>query len=406
MPSLALNLKAAETIGQLQAKFAGRQGIWLVGGAVRDLIRGEQPVEFDLAIDPKQLDSNAATFAVELGELSATYPEFGTATSVAADGIKFDVAEIRLEKYLQPGALPLVSAAETIEQDLARRDFTVNAMAVSLTDQQLEIIDPFGGYDDLSNGVCRQLSDVLFIDDPTRAWRLIRYCSRLNLYPDPSTLAALASTDPSVVSRDRNRNELRMLLAEPDLRSALSLLNQLTPMLVPRGFIDQDARFFSAEKALSVASHLDQLTKASLRFAAWCWDVDTVELLRWQSICGEVPNLERTLNARELLPRTSYLPVTSNSELAAIYRKIPVETVALDGAIGADRYLRSLATVKLNIDGTALLAKGFHQGPTIGQALDATLNAKLDGVLDRSEIDFAVEYLQNLERCLASEDGD
>ena len=124
---------------------------------------------------------------------------------------RYDVVSARTETYERPGALPTVTLGATIEQDLARRDFTVNAMAVGLDGR--EVAWP-GAREDLDGGVLRVLHDRSFIDDPTRMLRLVRYQHRLGFAPDPHTAALIDHDLLSTVSQDRINREIRLLLAE------------------------------------------------------------------------------------------------------------------------------------------------------------------------------------------------
>src|SRR5690606_25329122 len=117
-----------------------------------------------------------AALAARLGATTAEHERFGTA-KVVLEGHEVDLAGARRETYPEPGALPVVEPADSIEQDLARRDFTINAMALSL-DDPAEPIDPHGGAADLDAGLLRVLHPGSFADDPTRALRAARYAAR------------------------------------------------------------------------------------------------------------------------------------------------------------------------------------------------------------------------------------
>jgi tRNA nucleotidyltransferase (CCA-adding enzyme) len=163
--------------------------LWLVGGAVRDLALGASINDLDVAIA-----GDADRFARVCG---AALPDaevhmrlrerFGTA-SVLAGGVRVDIARLRTETYAHPGALPRVRATRSIERDLARRDFTVNAMALALTgERQDELVDPFGGLVDLESRTLRVLHPQSFEDDATRIWRGARTAVLTDLRPDEET---------------------------------------------------------------------------------------------------------------------------------------------------------------------------------------------------------------------------
>src|SRR3954452_17640280 len=140
--------------------------IYLVGGAVRDLLLGREPINLDIAAE-----GDAAALGRKLGGEIKAHERFATAT-VHTDGLELDLATARTETYPKPGALPEVRPAPLVE-DLARRDFAVNAMAVPLMGD-IELIAPPDGRADLEPSALRVLRNVFFIYDPTRALRAAR----------------------------------------------------------------------------------------------------------------------------------------------------------------------------------------------------------------------------------------
>ena len=185
----ARRLTAVSGMETLLPALEGLAPTYLVGGAVRDLIRGEGSADLDLAVE-----GDAAALATELAARlhgSATVHErFGTAT-VRAGELSIDLAGTRRETYARPGALPTVAPAG-LDEDLRRRDFSINAMALALARETLgELIDPHGGADDLDAGLIRVLHDASFTDDPTRILRALRYATRLGFTLASETEALL-----------------------------------------------------------------------------------------------------------------------------------------------------------------------------------------------------------------------
>ncbi|MDZ4383153.1 MAG: CBS domain-containing protein, partial [Thermodesulfovibrionia bacterium] len=149
---------------------------YLVGGSVRDLLRGEANFDIDIVIE-----GDGIIFAQALGKkLKAkvkTHQRFGTAV-VITDTLKFDVATARTEYYESPGALPKVEMS-SIKKDLYRRDFTINTLAIKLNPENFgQLIDFFGGQRDLKEKTIKILHNLSFIEDPTRAFRAIRFSER------------------------------------------------------------------------------------------------------------------------------------------------------------------------------------------------------------------------------------
>ncbi len=168
----------------LRAALAGEErDVYLVGGAVRDLARGEAPGELDLLVlqDPAAL---AMALAGDGPHTLRSHPRFGTAT-VIRDGFAYDVARARTETYDRPGALPSVAPAD-VATDLRRRDFTVNAIALALKQTRGgQLLAVAGGLDDLESETLRILHPESFRDDPTRLLRLARYAARLGFAIEP-----------------------------------------------------------------------------------------------------------------------------------------------------------------------------------------------------------------------------
>ena len=147
-----------------------------MGGAVRDLLLGEPSFDIDLAVEGDGI-AFAERLAAALGGRMHAHEKFHTAVVLAGD-LRVDVASARTEHYEYPAALPMVEHS-SIRQDLHRRDFTINAMAVSLLPAEFGLLfDPYGGEGDLGRGIVRVLHNLSFIEDPTRIFRAIRYQNR------------------------------------------------------------------------------------------------------------------------------------------------------------------------------------------------------------------------------------
>ncbi len=345
--SLAEALRSAYP--ELEAvREAGGERVYLVGGAVRDLLLGRGRADIDLVVagDPADL-------AARLGASTlADHGRFATA-KIDLDGHVVDIAGARSETYPRPGALPVVSPTDDIEVDLGRRDFTINAMALPLSGPPA-LIDPHGGRADLEHGLLRVLHPRSFVDDPTRAIRAARYAARFGFEPEPETAELLRATDLGAVSAERRRNELLRLAAEPTAAAGVSLLVDWGLLQPREGGLDLAARV--AELLLTppwseVAPHDRTLLAAALG----------------------PPGAEAELAAAQ--PRRPSQAV----ELAA--GRDPVE-LALARAMGAgwlDRYLLEWRSVALEIDGEDLIAAGVPQGPALGRGLRAALRGKLDG---------------------------
>jgi tRNA nucleotidyltransferase (CCA-adding enzyme) len=372
---------------------------YLVGGGVRDLIRGEEAVDLDLAIED---DARAAARALagRLGGEAREHERFGTATVRSGD-LAFDLATTRRETYERPGALPQVEQA-SLSEDLGRRDFTINAMAIGLTGDDLgHLYDPHGGLDDLRAGVVRVLHDGSFVDDPTRLLRALRYEARLGLAMDPDTerLAREAAKSGALdtVSGARVRDELVDLLAELEVASAAERLHELGLDRALHASLEADADLVASAALGATTLGADRALTALAALVS----SDPVGLVPWLSElglrAGERDAVARAARAAPVLAgqlRRELRP----SEIHALLDPEPLEALALALAMKAPperllRYVSELSDVRLEIGGEDLIAAGVPESAAIGQALEETLRRKLDGEVSGRE--------QELEAALA-----
>lgn len=375
-PQAALEALRADPCGaRLLSAFAPGDGVHLVGGAVRDLLLERPWRELDLVVEG---DVDAA--AARLGGEVTAHDRFGTAR-VDADGCPYDLVRARAESYARPGALPDVRPG-TLEDDLHRRDVTVNAVALDL-DGALHAVD--GALEDLRAGVLRVLHDASFVDDPTRVWRVARYAARLGFEVEPHTAALAARADPSTVSGDRLGAELRLALGEPDPLAALQALQDLNPRYLPDGFDARPRTLAAGLELLPEDGRADLLT-----LAACTAGMDARALLAWLDDMGFVaPDRDRVAAASRFSTGAPLRAARTNAEIARAARDAPLEAVALAGGENARRWLSGLRDVRLEISGDDLLAAGVPQGPEIGVRLQRALDRKLDGEIAGREQELA-----------------
>jgi tRNA nucleotidyltransferase (CCA-adding enzyme) len=399
---------------------AQRSDVELVGGAVRDLLLGRVPRELDVVVS-----GDAAAFADELARRlnalagqtakerfqSSAHERFRTAL-VWWEGSRIDVATRRSERYPEPGALPEVGAG-TPEQDLERRDFTVNAIALSLGGAHRgELRAVPGALEDLSAGRLRVLHDRSFIDDPTRLYRLARYRARLGFAIDDHTAglaaAAVSSSVLATVSLARIGAELRLALGEADMVSAFASIDHLDLVRALPAELSFDEEM--TREALALLSEAGGDTRPDLLlFAMLLVPVGHLfhpllpdegrRQIAWLLEGLEFSAVDRDLMLRALTDGPAIAQELFAAETrSAIHRaasRAPAEIVALVGALaavsagGEDNgiteaarcWLTELRDIRLAITGTDLLAAGVPEGPEIGLRLEAALHRKLDGEL-------------------------
>ena len=217
----------------IAAADAAASEMWVVGGALRDCAAGRALRDLDVAIaspDPdvaERLAHSTAERADGAWEVSAE-PRFGTA-SVRGETTRLEIAALRTERYATPGALPEVRFGASIEADLARRDFTVNAVALAVAGPRRgELLDPFGGLDDLAARRLRALHARSFADDATRLWRGARYAAALDLRPEAATAGWIAEGARWLgpISGARLWAELERTAAQRRTARTISLLDE------------------------------------------------------------------------------------------------------------------------------------------------------------------------------------
>jgi len=382
---------------------AGREDIELVGGAVRDLLLGHTPRELDVVVADDAIGF-AGELARRVGSLAGENPDerfestfherFRTAL-VWWDGGRIDVATRRAEAYPTPGTLPEVRAG-TPEQDLLRRDFTVNAIAVTLDEEHAgEVRAAPGALEDLRAGRLRVLHDASFLDDPTRLLRLARYRARLRFEVEDHTAelarTAIAAGALETVSGARIGAELKLALAEADAIASLAALSEmgvLDALHTRLRFEQPVARATLALLPEDGRPDLALLASLVLPLALRAGDNPRAEvgalLDRWGFPAGD---RDRVAAATVAVPRLiEEMPAAERpSLLRTVAAGVPLEGVALAGALGckepARRWLEQTRHVHLQITGEDLLAAGIPEGPEIGRRLEAALKLRLDGEL-------------------------
>jgi tRNA nucleotidyltransferase (CCA-adding enzyme) len=362
-----------------------------VGGAVRDLLLGRAVRDADLALEG-EAGGFAAALAERLGARVTVHERFGTATLELPEGFRLDVAATRGETYAYPGALPTVSLGATLAEDLVRRDFSIHAIALDLARRPHGILDPCGGRADLAAGRLRFLHAASPTDDPTRAFRAVRYANRLGFSLAPETrrqvTAAIAIGAFDAVSGERLRRELELLFAEPRRGRAVG---RLTRLELDRAILPGLARVAegAAGRVRSAEAVARKATGAGwlCYFLAWMGPAPTRSL---RAVVGRLAlaGADGLAVARWAKTRRRLGP--GFAALSPSRRRLRSAGVSADEILaaatlrsGADR--RALVALagsegpRLSITGADLLARGVPRGPAIGRALAATRAAREDG---------------------------
>ncbi|HEY0388351.1 MAG TPA: CBS domain-containing protein [Gaiellales bacterium] len=389
-------------------------GLYLVGGAVRDLLLDEPTFDIDLAVEGDGV-AFADRLAASLGGRAHAHDKFHTAVVIAGD-LRVDVASARTEHYEYPAALPTVEHS-SIRQDLYRRDFTINAMAVSLLPAEFGLlVDPYGGGRDLRSGVVRVLHNLSFIEDPTRIFRAVRYENRYAFEMDALTRQlAQSCVDMGLVgdlSGARVRDELVAILSEHEVSRALHRISQIAlgralhPALDCGEEADRLVERFDAARR----RHAPEQPAWRGRLAVLARGMPGDELDAWLERLRVRRRDARVVAAAAVVPPRLQGPLERTEEPARIAELLaaqPVEValvmLAGGGAAGerAELYLERLRQVTLDIDGDTLREQfGMAESPQIGRVLAELLRRRRNGELGGrdQQLDAARELLAEVAR--------
>ncbi len=404
--------------------------LYLVGGPVRDLLLGLPVVDLDLVVEGDAVRL-ARTLARQYGGRVVAHTRFGTAKWLLDDRVweqvaggapppdraipTVDFATARTEFYTYPTALPEVERS-SIKQDLHRRDFTINTLAIRLDPPYWgELLDFYGGEADLREGVIRVLHSLSFIDDPTRILRAARLEARLNFRMDPRTEALIPNALPMLnrVSGERIRHELELILAEDAPERALCRLERL-------GVLRQIHPALTCDRWLALRF---RIARARLSPEGWGLKAQGLRFVYWGLMVYRMePGAIREVTARLRFPRSEAdalarlpdlwraLPEVAEarrpSEIYRLLEPYPGPLLAIAWVAETDRKVRSrlhrYQTVYQNVapilTGEDLKAMGLRPGPLFGRLLRALRDARLDGtVTTREEEEALVRQMAGLQ---------
>ena len=381
------------------AAVADGRAVYLVGGTVRDILLREPGFDVDLAVEGDG-QAFAEDLARELGGRAQPHDAFGTAVVEYGDGEHVDVVTARRERYDAPAVLPTVEPS-TIQDDLFRRDFAINAMAVELTGEAAgRLVDPFEGRRDLDAKTIRVLHDGSFVDDPTRIFRALRYASRYGFELDEHTAQlareAIQSGLVGRLSPARLRDELVLLLDEPRADRSFARLGELGAdrAIQPELAADEAARtLFERLRELrdryglgipSWRLGLAALARGVTEPGAW---LDGLKLRRQDARAIEAAVTAGPKLAEQLRERRDPAEVVA---LAEPYPPdAPLFALALEDSPALRDYFERLRGVRLEVDGTDLAELGLAESPRVGEVLAELRRRKLNGELEGRDSELA-----------------
>ena len=375
---------------------------YVVGGFVRDLLLDLRNLDLDIVIE-----GDGIAFARALGRdrkaRVKTHERFGTAVVIFPDGFKLDVAMARTESYEYPTALPTVEPS-SIKQDLYRRDFTINTMAVRLNARNFgELIDFYGGRRDLKEKTLRVLHNLSFLDDPTRIFRAIRFEQRFGFHLSKETLALIKSAVKTDllhrVSGHRLLAELIALLCEEEPRKIIIRMAELDMLRFIHPKLASSTRLQSLLRRVEDALEWYMLMDLNPNMDSWVvymmalmhgmTDQEVADALARLSVPARdakkikvgqstVPRLVRRL-ARRSAPRPSetYHLLAGLCDEALLLLLATTKSDSVKRQLSA--YLTTYQHIKPSLDGGDLRAIGLKPGPIYRKILAHLLDARLNG---------------------------
>ena len=365
---------------------------YLVGGPVRDLLLGRSVIDLDFTLEEGS-STLARGIAKRINGRVRSYPQFMTYKVTADEFPEIDVASARSEKYRQPGALPSVSPG-TLSDDLLRRDFAINAIALDVISGELH--DPTGGQRDLENKIVRVLHDQSFIDDPTRIYRAVRLATRLGFSIDAHTQElmreAIRSGALTTVSKERLWRELALAFEEQNAPQVIEALHNAGALevLFGRRAIDP-ARLEHTRQVLQSNPALDRevlYTSAILYGNASPVDLEGSGLSQLRArvvmqIANEIPRYIDALSE-----------AASDRHRFKLLRHASAELLALLPPDQVSKFLE-YKNFRLSLRGSDL---EVPSGPHIAKALERTREAVFMGEINPDQArsfarEMAIKYL-------------
>lgn len=392
---------------------ANKMRAYLVGGCVRDLLLGRPNLDLDIVIEGSGIEF-AEKLSCCFNAKLVRHRRFGTATLILKPHLKIDIATSRRELYPNPAHLPVVSPG-SLRDDLFRRDFTINAMALSIMPDDFgRLIDFFKGKEDLNAQKLRILHPLSFIDDPTRILRAIRFSTRYDFPIEGKTLKILKEAVRlkmlEKVEPQRLRDDLMLILKEEDPIKEIKLIQRLCGF----GFISKKLKVNKTTYALlgsvrrQIASFKNSCPQRR-QLDVWLMYLmglinslspkDTAGLCkRFALRSGEA---KRILNfkspGRNFLRKLS-LKVLAASKVYSLLEPLSYEVILLIKASHNNKTLHkhirdffcSYNGTRISINGQDLRSFGISPGPRYQEIFSRVLNAKLDGKLTskQEELEF------------------
>lgn len=353
--------------------------VYLVGGFVRDLLLDIPCTDLDIVVEGDSF-AFAESLKAELQPIKYTvHKSYGTAQLELEGGICIDIASSRREDYDYPGALPRVEMS-TLKDDLFRRDFTINTLALCLgEDCFAEIIDYYGGWRDLQQRLIRILHNLSFIDDPTRMMRAIRFAGKYGFKLTRMTSEAISmalETDAlRKVSVERFTEELILIYSEPQYRI---MGRMLIEMGIFKNWFGEDWAWDFSGSGNADCLPLEKRWLASIKNIDYNGIIKILDRLRLNKHLHKLTT--DYLRVREKLPGVIH-SLREIDALLADQPQVLLEVLAEHEkfAPALEKYRAGLKTMNMKVTGTDIINAGLKQGPLVGDLLREIRGLWLEG---------------------------
>ena len=369
---------------------ARRMPLYIVGGSVRDLVLERRLNDFDLTVEGDAI-AFARRLASQHGGVVTAHKKFGTAKWFLPETLKtdhdtLDLISARSETYKHPAALPTVELG-SLADDLRRRDFTMNAMAIRLDGSHFgELRDDLHGMDDLQKGIVRTLHPRSFIDDPTRMYRAVRYEGRYGFKIDEGTLALIPEARPFVekLSAQRIRHELDLILEEPNAVSILKRLDELDLLSVIHAALAN----VNQSELVTVKSEVAGLQNRNSRWILWLMHLPDQEIEFLNERLHFPADLLKILHsAASLHANLTAVVGLKPSKVAEMLEGYSIKAIEVLSQAAQDEKIRNILNkylsewwhVKPKTTGHDLKKRGIPPGPKYAEILRRLRAAWLDG---------------------------
>lgn len=378
--------------------------VYLVGGIIRDIILNKPNLDIDIVVEKDGI-SFSKKLAAKLKAKIWTHKKFKTSVIVLNNKSHIDVATARIEYYERPAALPDIEEG-SIRQDLYRRDFTINSMAVSLNKKNMgELIDYFGGLRDLEKKKIKVMHKLSFVEDPTRIFRAVRFEQRFGFRIDLQTENLIRhAIENNIITRltgVRIRDELISIVEEDRPWKPLKRLYDYDALRKIKIDISIDTNFQkklnNIIKQYNIIKNFygDEVKQWRIVFATLLADKNKSDIFSW---CNEMKVKKKDMfliinyiEEQEELVKRLQAKSLYNSDIYKILKPLSAELLAFGATFKNPvrkriyKYLSELKDQKLRINGNDLLKMGCSPPKNIGLILDELLKLKLDGKIRSRE---------------------